>query len=222
MPPNFLEIFLVSPKEGTTFDSPEAKQDLQWILDQCMSGPGGLSFSFRQSVTHPTQLLFLSCWASKADHDELDLQGITPKLLRKLISRITMPPIVVYFLLMEDEKRKEVELDAELLGVKAWHVREGCRGEFERELERWGRRGAWCVDKGVAPRPRVMPSDEVERRIIEEGEKRAIARSKVPIADVWVLFETDGDKKEVESFGKAVESFVEKVEGGNYGKFLSG
>ncbi|KAN0096667.1 hypothetical protein V8E51_015472 [Hyaloscypha variabilis] len=206
MPPNFLEIFLVSPKEGATFDSPEAKQDLQWILDQCISGPGGLSFSFRQSATHPDHLLFLSCWASKADHDELDLQGITPKLLRKLISRITMPPIVVYFLLMEDEKRKEVAFDGESLGVKAWHVREGCRGEFEREAEK----------------PRVMPSDEVERRIIEEGEKRAIARSKVPIADVWVSFETDVDREEVGSFGKAVESFVEKVEGENYGKFLSG
>ncbi len=57
-------------------------------------------------------------------------------MLRVLMERITMPPIAVYYLSMEDERRKEVDFDAEVLGVKAWFVREGCRGAFQEEVER--------------------------------------------------------------------------------------
>ncbi|KAE9371709.1 hypothetical protein N431DRAFT_545882 [Stipitochalara longipes BDJ] len=221
MAQNFLELFIIEPKEGTTFHSPETKQDFQWILDQCIAGRAGISFSFRQSITHPNRLLFVSCWASKEDHDDLDLRGVTPKMLRKLMSRIEMPPIAVYYLLMDDEKRKEVELDAEVIGVTAWHVRKGCRGEFQKEMEKRGINGVWCVQKGVPPRPTVMPTDEVEVRIIEEGEKRAKARLEVPLPDIWVAFETNTVGEEGEGFGDAVKTFIEKVEGGNYGRFLS-
>jgi hypothetical protein len=116
MTSNFLELFIIEPKEGTTFQSPEVKQDLQWILDQCVSGIGGVSFSFRQSTTHQNRLLFVSFWDSKASHDHLDIRGVTPKMLKKLVSRISGPPLAVYNLLMENEERRKVEFDAKFWG----------------------------------------------------------------------------------------------------------
>jgi hypothetical protein len=96
MTSNFPELFIIEPKEGTTFHSPEVKQDLQWTLDQCVSGIGGISFSFRQSTTHPNRLLFVSCWDSKASYEDLDIRGVTPKMLKKLVSSISLPPLAVY------------------------------------------------------------------------------------------------------------------------------
>jgi len=133
-----------------------------------------------------------------------------------------MPPNPVYFLSMEDEERKGFDFEADVLGVKAWFVRGVCRGVFQEEVERRGVKGAWCVEKGVAPKPLVMPDDEVELKIIEAAEKRAKARLEVGVPDVWVSFETGDNADEMESFGHAVKDYVEKVEGGDYGKFLSG
>ncbi|PMD62312.1 uncharacterized protein K444DRAFT_661514 [Hyaloscypha bicolor E] len=222
MTQNYLELFIIDPKQGNTFHSPTTKQDFQWILNQCASGRGGISFSFRQSTTNPYHLLFVGCWALKADHDDLDLRGVTPKMLQRLMSRITVPPIAVYYLLMDDTKRREVEFDAQILGITAWHVREGYRGEFGREVERRGIRGAWYVERGVPPRPQLMPTDEIEMRIIEEGEKRTEARLEMPTPNIWVSFWTDDKENEAEEFRGAVKSFAEEMEGGKYEKFLSG
>jgi hypothetical protein len=222
MTSNFLELFIIEPKEGTTFQSPEVKQDLQWTLDQCVSGIGGISFSFRQSTTHPNRPLFFSCWDSKASYDDLDIRGVTPKMLKKLVSSISLPPLAVYSLLMENEERRKVEFDAEILGVTAWHVREGCREDFQTQAEKKGMIGAWYVPKGVPPRPRVMPSDDMELKIIEEGEIRAKARIEMPTPNIWISFSTDVMESKVEDFRDAVKGYVERAEGGRYEKYLSG
>jgi hypothetical protein len=222
MAPNFLELFIIEPKEGTKFNSPEVARDFQWILDECASGRGGVTFSFRRSLSDPSQLLFISCWASKEDHDDLDIQGITPKLLKTLMSRITMPPIAVYYLLIEDEERAKMRFGAEVLEVTAWYVREDGKAEFQKVVERLGRKGAWYVEKGIPPRPAIMPADETEVRMIEEGEKRAKARLERRSPDIWISFMTDEEEKRLNSFDDAVKGYVWKVEGGRYEKFLEG
>ena len=147
---------------------------------------------------------------------------MTSKMLQRLMSQITVPPIAVYYLLMDDKKRREVEFDAQILGITAWHVREGYRGEFGREVERRGTRGAWYVEKRVPPRPQLMPTDEMEVKIIEEGEEKAEARLEMPTPNIWVSFWTDDKENEAEEFRGTVRSFAEEMEGGKYEKFLSG
>jgi hypothetical protein len=222
MSQNFLELFIIEPKEGTTFHSPEVKQDLQWMLDQCVSGIGGISFSFRQSITRPACFLFLGCWDSKASYNDLEIRGVTPKILKNLVSRISGPPLAIYYLLMEDGERRKLEFDAEILEITTWHVREGCREEFQTQAEKRGMIGAWYVPKEVPPRPRIMPSDDLESKMIEDGEVRAKAGIEMPTPDIWISFPTVVTESKGEGFRDAVKGYVERVEGGRYEKFLSG
>jgi hypothetical protein len=142
-------------------------------------------------------------------------------MLQKLMSRISISLLAVYYLLMDEEEGKRVEFDVEVLEVIIWFVREECKEGFEMEVERWGMNGAWCVDKGVPPKPMVMSTDPVEVKMIE-GEKRVQARLELPTLDIWISFSTDKPEKEVEEFREVVKSYILKVECGKYEKFLSG
>jgi hypothetical protein len=82
--------------------------------------------------------------------------------------------------------------------------------------------GAWYVSKGVPPRPSVMPSDDMELKIIEDGEMRAKARIEMPTPDIWISFSTRVTESKVEDFRDAVKGYVERAEGGRYEKHLSG
>lgn len=143
-------------------------------------------------------------------------------MLKTLMSRIGVPPIAVYYLLMDEEDRKKVDFDVDALEMTAWYVSDGCRGDFQREAESNRVRRAWYVNKGVPPRPLVMPADPVEVKMIEEGEKRAQARLEMPTPDIWISFSTGGLEDRLEEFGDAVKGYVSKVESGKYEKFLSG
>jgi hypothetical protein len=167
----------------------------------------GISFAFQQSTTNPERLLLHGCWESKADHDDLDLRGVTPKMLQGLLSRISLPPIAVYYLSMEEEERKKVGFNAEVLGVTAWHVREGCKEEFQGDVEKKEMLGSWYVEKGVPLRPTVMPSDPEDVRMIEEGEKRALARLKMSVRDIWISFWKEGEGKKFDRFRDTEEFY---------------
>jgi hypothetical protein len=99
---------------------------------------------------------------------------------------------------MEDGERRKVEFDAEILGITAWHVREGCREEFQTQAEKKRMIGAWYVSKGIPPRPSFMPSDDMELKIIEDGELRAKARIEMPTPDIWISFSTIVTESKVE------------------------
>jgi hypothetical protein len=216
---NFLEIFIIEPREGQSINDPALQKDLQWIISQCTSGTGALSFAFRKSVDHPERFIFIGAWKEKVDHDDLDIRGVTPKMLKILLERVKAP-LAVYYLLVDASK---VELDAEVLGIDAFYVKEEHKAGFQREIdERGGVVGAWYVTKGIPPRPTVMPTDHVEVKIIEEGEARAEARLKMSTPDIWVSFSTPGSAHVLEEFGNAVKSLISKVESGKYEKFLSG
>lgn len=215
---NFVEIFIIEPREGQSINDSALQKDLQWILDQCATGTGAISFEFRKSIKHQERLIFIGVWKEKADHDDLDLRGVTPKMLKVLLSRVKAP-LAVYYLLMDASK---VELDAEALGIDAYYVNEKHKADFQRGVDERGVVGAWYVTKGVPPRPTVMPEDVMEVKIIEEGEARAEARLKMSTPGIWVSFSTPQSAKISEEFGDAVMSYVSKVEAGKYDKLLSG
>jgi hypothetical protein len=85
------------------------------------------------------------------------------------MSKISVPPVAVYYLLMDEEDRRKVDFDVDALEVTAWYVREGCKDDFQREVEKRVICGAWYVNKGVPPRPLVMPIDPVEVKMIGDA-----------------------------------------------------
>jgi len=215
---NFFELIVLDLLPTHPLASPTTISDLQWILDTPSSGPGAITFQFRRSTSpsHPDRLLFIGAWDSIANHDELDLNGTTPKVLKLLFSRFQVGS--AYFFYLDAAK---VDLMKEEIGVEAWNVREGKRGDFSEAMRAAGAgaAGGWYVTKKVPPLPRVMPTDEAELRMIEEGRKRAEARLEENTPNIWISF-SDGDKDG--GFAKEVEAIVDTVESDCYKIFLVG
>jgi pantoate kinase len=72
----------------------------------------------------------------------------------------------------------------------------------------------------MPPLPKVMPTDPVELKILEEGTKRAEARLQAPTPNIWMSISSDvsGDI----GFGESVKEYVEEVQSGRYEKFING
>jgi hypothetical protein len=134
-------------------------------------------------------------------------------MLKLLVSRFAI--ISAYFFYMDAQK---VDLRKEEFGVEAWLVQEGKRGNFSEAMKGKGAIGGWYVTKKVSPLPRVMPTDELELRMIEEG-KRAEARLKEKNPDIWISF-SDGHKEG--GIAEEVEAIVDTVESDRYKNFLVG
>jgi hypothetical protein len=94
--------------------------------------PGPNAFLAHQALA---ATLFLSASPPRTQTD-LDIRGVTPKMLKNLVSRISGRPFAIYYLLMEVRERRKVEFNAEILGITAWHVREGYRRSFRRRLRK--------------------------------------------------------------------------------------
>ncbi|KAE8450361.1 hypothetical protein EG329_006435 [Mollisiaceae sp. DMI_Dod_QoI] len=215
MSANFCEILIVEPAPGKSFSDPQVISDLQSILNTFSTGLEAINFQIRKSTISPTQLLFLGSWTSLIGHDDLDLRGITPRMLKLLFANVVV--ISAYFFFIDANK---IDLQAEVCNVEAFHVKTEEKERFESEVEKRELSGGWYVTKKLPPRPRVMPTDPELVKIIEAGEERAKARLAAPNPNLWVSISSvqtgTGD------FRSIVENYVSKVDSGAWEKYLTG
>ena len=201
------------------------------------SGRGARHFSLRsspsQDSSHPDRFLLVGCWESITDHDDLDIRGLVPKILKSLYEHFRLE--AAYFLYVDAGR---IGFEEEEIGVDVFHVKEGKKEEFEKVVEGgdmdgdggtrgFGGReisGGWYVTKKMPPLPRVMPTDEGEKRMLEEGRERAERRLREPTPEIFVIIEglEEGKRVVEDGFDREVEGLVEKVERGVYEKFLDG
>lgn len=212
--PNYFELIVLSPKEGDSFTDPAIQKDLQYVLDVASSYQC-INFQFRKSVTNPEELLFIASWAAIEDYDNLDIQGVTPKLLKILFSRVV--PKTRYWLYMDASL---VDFDSEVWRIDAFHVKGGEIGKVKKGIEERELAGGWYATKKIAPLPIVMPTDPEELMMIVEGRKGQEARLKEPNPNIWVGFSTPRSEDNAIAFGESVLGIVEKVESGKYEQFL--
>ncbi|KAF8861793.1 hypothetical protein BDZ45DRAFT_687330 [Acephala macrosclerotiorum] len=217
MSANFFEVFVIEPLPGKPFSDPEVTKNLQRILDQAAAGIEPISFQFRKSINNANQLLFTACWTSIVGHDDMDLRGITPQILRALFANaVPVGSISPYFFFGDASK---IDWQAQVWTVEGFHVKAEEKGRFQHEVEKSGLAGAWCITKKVPPRPTVMPTDPVLVKIIEAGEERAKARLALPNPDIWVTISGEDGTGD---FGTAVKDYVSNVESGKWEKYLLG
>jgi hypothetical protein len=216
--PNFFEVLILKPKEGVNFADPSVVEDFQWVVDALTAGKGGVNFKIRKAVGNPDVFTLVASWATIDDHNDLDVQGVTAKLLKVLWSRSF--PASAYFFYTDSSKVPFEEPESR---IDAFHVKSGQKDAFGKELETRSRLvGGWYVTKDLPPLPAVMPTDPGELLMVEEGMKRAEARLREPIPSIWISFSTHQSEAAVTEFGKKVEEIVEKIDSGKYEKFLTG
>lgn len=174
------------------------------MTQQVLSGKGAIHFSFRKSSdsNHSEQILLIGCWESKADHDDLDIRGLTPKILKVLLARLK--PVGVYFMYID---ASAVDLDR-LVGVKAYHVKDGQKSSFQKVVDTQRIAGAWSVIKPAPPLPTQMPTDPFELGIIEQQRAQAEEVLKEPHPDIWVSFISPGMQSSTEEFDQAVSQDI--------------
>lgn len=215
MATTFTEILLLTPLPGQDTSSPPFTTALSSIMTTLASTPGALTMQIRHSTptTSPPQFLLLGTWTSKAAFDYLDIEGYVPTLLRTLTTYVSITGASFTYL-----NYSLIDFTAEEMVIEAMHVKPGKRAEFDEVVREQKRMGAWYVVRGMAPSPRVMPTDEVEVKILEAGRKKQEEDLKGSVPDIWIAVGRD----EGEEFRKGVEGLLEKVEGGVWGKFLEG
>jgi len=216
--PNFFEVLILKPNEGVNFADPSVVADFQWVVDALAAGKGGINFKIRKAVGNPDVIALVASWATIEDHNDLDIRGVTAKLLKVLMSRAFPAPS--YFFYTDSSK---VSFETPELRIDAFHVKEGQKDAFEKELEASGGVvGGWYVTKDLPPLPAVMPTDPGELLMVEEGMKRASARLREPTPKIWISFSTHESEAAVMEFGKKVGGLVEKIDSGKYENFLTG
>lgn len=216
--PNFFEVLVLKPREGVSFADPGILRDLQWLLDAMKAGGGGISFNLRKDVARQDVLLLVASWETIEDHNDLDVRGVTAKLLKILLSHSF--PAMAYFFYTDSSK---VDFEASELSLRAFHIKDGQKEAFEKELvTRSGLVGGWYVTKDLPPLPAVMPTDPGELLMVEEGMKRAEARLNQPTPKIWISFSTSEFEASMLEFEKKVEGMVEKIDSGKYENFLVG
>jgi hypothetical protein len=218
---NFFETIVLEPKEKDTLTNEKFLKDIQEIVDILLApGTGTIDAKFRKSIDkdHPERIFFAAAWETIEDHDEFDIKGLVPKLLKMMLTHLT--PVSGQFMFMDSAK---VDFDAPVWMVNAYHVKEEEKALFQREIDTsTGLVGAWYTAKKIPPLPSVMPTDLVELQILEEGMKRAEARLKAPTPNIWMSISTpDAGSAEV-GFGEKVKSYVQEVQSGQYEKFVGG
>jgi hypothetical protein len=218
MSTNFFELALLEPTDGTSLDEQNILKDLQWILSSLGTGRGAINFEFRKSLDplHPTRLLFLAIWQGIEDHYDLDLRGITPKILKVTLAHLK--PVSVYFMYLDSSK---VDLRSQVLTVEAFHILAGQKELFQSEVSnRKEVVGAWFVTKAMPPLPAMMPSDPVELEIMQGGRAMQEARLKEPTPEIWIRLSNSTTDEVGNDFRSVISGHVLKVETGSYVKFL--
>jgi hypothetical protein len=215
---NFFETIFLEPKEKDTLTNEQFLKDLQEIVNIVASKQGTIDAKFRKSMDkdHPERLIFAASWETIEDHDEFDVLGLVPRMLKLMLAHLN--PMAVQFMYMDSAK---VDFDAPIWIVNRFHVKEEEKLFFQKELyTSTGLAGAWYVTKDLPPLPTVMPTDPVDLQILEEGIKRAQARLDAPTPNIWMSISTPNFGNTAEAFGEKVKSYVREVESGQYEKFI--
>lgn len=219
---NFLEIFTLSPLENTNKEgaaiTTEVTAELQEILTILKDGQGSITMEFRQDVTDSNTLLCIAGWESLADHDDLDIRGIVPRVLKKLLKRYEARDACYMYI---DVRKVDVACD--VLEVDVFNVKEAEKAVFQKEIDyRPDLVGAWHTVIPVPPLPKVMPTDPTELAIIEAQKMGAERDLRNFTPATWVTFSTPGTENLFTEFRVAVNGLVDEMKTGKYRKFLSG
>ena len=153
---NFFEVLILEPKETNALANEKVLNDFQEVADILMSREGTIDARFRKSIDadHPERLLFVAAWKTIEDHDEFDIQGLVPKLLKLLATHANM--VAAHFMFMDSRK---VNFDAPVWSVNIFHVEEKEAALFQKEIDiNTGLAGAWYAVKKMPPLPKVMPT----------------------------------------------------------------
>jgi hypothetical protein len=214
---NFLEIFALVPKDGAVLTS-EVREELREILTILKRGPGSIVMEIRKDVADPNALVCIAGWESLADHDDLDIQGIVPRVLKKLLKHfITGKPSFMYI----DVATIGAAFD--VLGIHVFNVKNAEKAAFQKEIDaRPGLVGSWHTVIPVPPLPKVMPTDPTELAIIEAQKAGAERNLRHFTPAIWVAFSTPETDTMVGEFRTTVDMLVEEVKTTKYQKFLSG
>lgn len=217
---NFVEIFTVNPVEGVVKDghtfSSAVKAQFQEFLTILKGGPGAIVMETRKDTEDPNTLFILAGWESLADHDDLDIQGIVPKVLKKLL--MVCEPQDVFYLYLDLAK---VDVAANLLFVDIFRVKEGEKAAFQKEIDaRPELVGAWYTIIPVPPLPKVMPTDPVELAIIEGQKLQAESNLRKFTPAIWIAFSSSATEGLINGFKYVVRGFVEEEKSSKYEKFL--
>jgi hypothetical protein len=219
----FTEIFTLRPlngvvKDGTTFAS-TVEAEFKDILSTLKDGPGAIVMECRQDVADSEALLFMASWESLADHDYLDVEGVTTKLLKRLMGLCVSQDVLYLYL-----DPAQVGVAANSLGVHVFYVREGENSSFQKEIDARPELlvGAWHTVLPVPPPPKVMPTDPVERAIIDGQAASAQKKLRQFTPPIWVTFPTTATEVSVENFRDAVKPYVQVEKSSRYKSFLAG
>jgi len=215
---NFFEVLVLEPKEKDAFTEEKLLKDLQEMVDITVSREGTIDAKFRKSMgeKHPERLLFAAAWETIEDHDEFDILGLVPKMLKLMLSHLNL--VAAQFMFMDSAK---VDFDAPVWKVDAFHVKEEEKTLFQKEIDTsTGLAGAWFITKKIPPLPTVMPTDPVELQVLEEGRQRAEARLNAPTPNIWMSISTPDSGDTVDAFGEKVKPYVQEVQSGQYEKFI--
>jgi hypothetical protein len=220
---NFFEIVTLEPNEGVSLDNEAVVKDLQSMLDLIVYGKAGegvIDFKLRKSTdpAHPKRYLFIGAFKNVAAHDEFDLNGTVPKLLKVLLAYLH--PVAPYLTHIDSTK---VDLEAPVLGADFYHVAPDHKSDFEKEIEaRKGLVGGWIVKKHIPPLPTAgLPSDPIELQIVQGQQAATKADADQPTADVWISLYSGSSRSQNADFGTAVKDFVFEVVSEEFEKFLS-
>ncbi|KAH8814844.1 hypothetical protein F5884DRAFT_153066 [Xylogone sp. PMI_703] len=215
---NFFEIISLEPRQHGAFADQTFLRELQGLVDTIASEPGTINCQIRRCVDpdYPNRMLFITSWDNIQAHDQLDVKGLTPRLLKTMLKHLN--PISSYFMYMDSAK---VDFSAPIHLAAAYHVRPGQAPQFQRHIDaNPGLAGSWYVTKKMPPLPTVMPTDPEELRLLEEGRRRAEDRLRAPNPEIWISLTTPGSPTAL--FGRTVEGFVREVQTGRYQMLLQG
>jgi hypothetical protein len=220
---NFFEIVTLESNEGVSLDNGAALKDLQSMLDLIVygkTGEGVIDFKLRKSTNtaHPNRYLFIGAFKNVAAHDEFDLNGTVPKLLKILLAYLH--PVAPYLTYIDSTK---ADLEAPVLGADFYHVAPDHKSDFEKEIvARKGLVGGWIVKKHIPPLPTAgLPSDPIELQIVQGQQAATKADVDQPTADVWISLYSGSSRSQNADFGTAVKDFVSEVVSEEFEKFLS-
>lgn len=215
---NFFEILVLEPKKKNALTEEKFLKDLQEVVDTVVQEKGTFDAKFRKSIDkdHPERLLFVAAWETIEAHDEFDVKGIVPKLLKLMLGHLDL--VAAQFMFMDSAK---VDFDALVWRVDAFHVKDQEKALFQKEIDTTvGLAGAWYITKKMPPLPTVMPTDPVELQILEEGMKRAEDRLNSPTPNIWMSISTPDSGNTMKTFGEKVNSYIQEMQSGKYEKFV--
>ncbi|RFU26360.1 hypothetical protein B7463_g9978, partial [Scytalidium lignicola] len=215
---NFFELISLEPRYQGAFADDTFLRELQSVADMVASEHGTISCQFRKSVDpdYPNRLLFIASWDNIEAHDQFDIKGLTPKILKIILKHLT--PIASYFMYLDSSR---VDFSAPICQAAVYHVRPGQAPLFQRQIDaNPGLAGSWYITKKMPPLPAVTPRDPEELRLLEEGRRRAEDRLRAPNPEIWISLTTPGSP--TERLGRMVEGYAREVQTGRYQIFIQG